>query len=270
MKCSVCGSESNADARFCSNCGTMLNPAADTLFKTPAGAHPGAAASPPSPESPTGTPLTSPWTNPVGLLVVLAAVAVLGYFAYRVLTPGDAATESAPQAPPSTQATPPGTAASPPASEPAREPALVPSREPVTGPTAEPPAAAPKAPAAPRPRAPSRKPTPQRPGGIRGDTRGCGAGTRADAPRATCRTAEAEPDHAVERCARPLRRPGPDLPRRVRAARAVAALRRLLGSGPAVPRRQVEFPDQLTRAFRARSASSRWRSVTSIGTNTSG
>ena len=27
-------------------------------------------------------------TNPVGLLVVLAAVAVLGYFAYRVLTPG--------------------------------------------------------------------------------------------------------------------------------------------------------------------------------------
>lgn len=163
MKCSVCGSESNADARFCSNCGTMLNPAADTLFKTPAGAHPGAAASPPSPESGTGTPLTSPRTNPVGLLVVLAAVAVLGYFAYRVLMPGDAATESAPQAPPSTQATQPGTAASPPASEPAREPALVPSREPVTGPTAEPPAAAPKAPAAPRPRAPSRKPAPQPP-----------------------------------------------------------------------------------------------------------
>ena len=168
MKCSVCGTESNADARFCSNCGTKLNPGAETLFNVLAGAHPTAAAPPESPESGTAAPIASPRTKPVGLLVALAAVAVVGYFAYRVLTPGasppeDAATEPPPRTAPSPQAMQPGTVASPSATEPAREPAPVPPREPAIGTAAEPPAAAPKAQAAPRPRAPSRTAAPQRP-----------------------------------------------------------------------------------------------------------
>lgn len=87
MKCSVCGRKSNADARFCAQCGTKLNARAETLFRTPASAvpAPGVAAAPDADAAPPATPRP---TNSVGLLLLLAAVAVVGYFAYRGLIPG--------------------------------------------------------------------------------------------------------------------------------------------------------------------------------------
>src|SRR6266536_1660092 len=85
MKCSVCGSESNVDARFCANCGAKVNPGADTLFKTPVSPPPTAAA----PVSDAGADASAAprATNLVPVLLVLAALVVVGYFAYRALLP---------------------------------------------------------------------------------------------------------------------------------------------------------------------------------------
>src|SRR6266508_1127676 len=171
MKCSVCGSESNADARFCANCGTKLNPGAETLFKSP----PAAAASP-LPDVGVAASVTPNATNLVPLLLVLAALVVVGYFAYRALMPdastrGNATTEPPPRTAPPAEAMQSGTGASPSASEPAKSepageqakgavPPAVVSKRTVT---AEPPAPAAKAPGPARPKPPTRTAAPKRP-----------------------------------------------------------------------------------------------------------
>ncbi len=166
MKCSVCGSDSNADARFCAYCGAKLNPGADTLFRPSAGAHPATAPSAPV-EAGAATSVGPRTKNPLGpLLLLLAAVAIVGYGAYRTLipdasTPGNAAVESPDRTAPSSEATKSVAAPTPSASKSATtEPAAAPPREALPG--AQPPAAASKTPVAAAPRAASKTTAPRR------------------------------------------------------------------------------------------------------------
>ncbi len=165
MKCSVCGSESNADARFCANCGAKVNPGAETLFKTPVSPPPAAAA----PVSDAGADASAAprATNLVPVLLVLAALVVVGYFAYRAQMPeaspreSTAAEPAAPRTAPSAEAVQSGSRANPSASESAKsETAGAPPPRPAT---TEPPAAVSRASAPARPKAPTRTAAPKRP-----------------------------------------------------------------------------------------------------------
>jgi len=109
MKCSICGTESKGDARFCSGCGaTLILPKTDetmldlrtALFRRPVivpAAPPGGAA--PAPGGPpqatrvplaasppiAGRPVASP-SNRGGLVLVLIAIGIVAYFLYQVAT----------------------------------------------------------------------------------------------------------------------------------------------------------------------------------------
>jgi hypothetical protein len=141
MKCSVCGSKSNADARFCANCGAKLNSGAQTLFKTPVSS-PSAAAASPLPDAGVGASVTPKAMDLVPLLLGLAAFVVVGYFAYRALmpatsTPGSTTEPLPPTARPA-EAVQSGTEASPTAAEPAKSETARPQANGAA--TAEPPA----------------------------------------------------------------------------------------------------------------------------------
>jgi hypothetical protein len=110
MKCSICGTESKGDARFCSGCGaTLILPKTDetmldlrtALFRRPVivpavpPASPGAATTGPPPAmrgpAPTGAPSATDSTVPsrsnVGALVILLiALLIVAYFVYQVAT----------------------------------------------------------------------------------------------------------------------------------------------------------------------------------------
>lgn len=109
MKCSICGTESKGDARFCSGCGaTLILPKTDetmldlrtALFRRPviipaappggaapaSGGAPQAGRGPPPPNTPiAGSPRASQ-SNTGALALVLIAIAIVGYFLYQVAT----------------------------------------------------------------------------------------------------------------------------------------------------------------------------------------
>ena len=89
MKCSVCGNESKPDARFCPHCGATLKSAAEGAPASPVpGAGVMATATAPTAAGRVAAP--PPRTaRVVGLILMLAAIAVAGYFGYRVLAPGE-------------------------------------------------------------------------------------------------------------------------------------------------------------------------------------
>jgi hypothetical protein len=109
MKCSICGTESKGDARFCSGCGaTLILPKTDetmldlrtALFRRPVivpAAPPGGAA--PAPGGPpqatrvpaasspiAGRPPAASPSNRGGLVLVLIAIGIVAYFLYQVAT----------------------------------------------------------------------------------------------------------------------------------------------------------------------------------------
>jgi hypothetical protein len=100
MKCSICGTESKADARQCANCGaTLVAPAPDqtmldlrtAVYRRPP-IVPGApaAGSPPPSAAPPPTGGQSPArSDATGLALVLIALGVIGYFVYQVATTFD-------------------------------------------------------------------------------------------------------------------------------------------------------------------------------------
>ncbi len=108
MKCSVCGNKTTPEARFCSNCGATLKSALKPTARDVAAPGGGDAANP-TPVAPDGagvraTPiLLSPTTLAVGLLLLLAAIGVVGYFGYRALLP-DSTSPGATLEPPTTAA----------------------------------------------------------------------------------------------------------------------------------------------------------------------
>jgi hypothetical protein len=145
MKCSVCGSESNADARFCSTCGANLHPEADTLFRVP---NPHAAPVVVAPPAAPADGATGRVPRAAGWLLLVTAVIVIGYVVYRQLLPipaaedgGGARSSAVPVAPP---------AAAPAPQTPKFEAAPIPAASPApsapepSAPVAKAPAAAPR------------------------------------------------------------------------------------------------------------------------------
>ena len=99
MKCSICGTESKGDARFCPGCGaTLITPKADetmldlrtALFRRPVivpAAAPSPVAGPPAASQQAIPPTTAPARSSIGgLFLVLVALGVIGYFVYQVAT----------------------------------------------------------------------------------------------------------------------------------------------------------------------------------------
>lgn len=132
MKCSICGTESKADARFCSGCGaTLILPRTDetmldlrtAMYRRPvvvpaaAPTPPGAEATHPSPPPenasaaslPPATGSSSPRSNIGGLVLLSIALGIVGYFVYQVATtlgPAWIDALTAPSAPPVESAEP--------------------------------------------------------------------------------------------------------------------------------------------------------------------
>jgi len=91
MKCSVCGNESKPDARFCPHCGATLKSAAEGAPASPVpGAGVMATATAPTATGRVAAP-PAQTARVVGLILVVAAIAVVGYFGYRVLMPDERA-----------------------------------------------------------------------------------------------------------------------------------------------------------------------------------
>ena len=172
MKCSVCGTDSKGDARFCAGCGaTLIIPTFDetlVLNRPPVFSLPVAA--PVAPSTTRGADPTR--TNIGGLVLVVIALGVIGYFVYRVATtfgmPSTASVakpakspakpaEPVRQAPPTTpslnvtepprvDAVAPGSATTPPAAPPVPEMVLPAKDEPIFAPPPKPAAAPPDPP----------------------------------------------------------------------------------------------------------------------------
>ena len=192
MKCSICGTESKVDARFCSGCGatlilpktdeTMLDrrsamyrrpvivPAAPPAPVTAASANPpaGNAASPP-PAIPSTASKSN--TRAGALVLVLIAVGIVGYFVYQVATtlgpskatlsetstPAAKSAEPPPSPPPAT-----GKAVAEPTQSEIASPAPLSPTRPAMSEAAPPTALAPKVAAPPAPVAPKKSSAPSR------------------------------------------------------------------------------------------------------------
>jgi hypothetical protein len=185
MKCSVCGTESKGDARFCAGCGaTLIVAKADetmldlrtALFRRPViipAAPPGIVPPPPAPPKeslPGAAPGAAPArSSAAGILLVICAVGVIGYFVYQVamtygpgLAKPGASPVEAPASPPAS-AMPAPAPLKPQMSPPAQVAAPAPALTQMPAPAPVPVAAEPKPAPAPEPPKPAASRSPDAP-----------------------------------------------------------------------------------------------------------
>jgi hypothetical protein len=195
MKCTICGTESKVDARFCSGCGaTLILPKTDetmldlrtAMYRrpviVPAAPPAPAATSVASPNPPVGNTAAGPppaataratpkpGTGTGARVLVLIAVGIVGYFVYQVATtlgPSWIAAFSETSAPPVKSAEPPrspppatGKGVAEPTPSEVASPAPLPPMRPAMSEAAPPAALAPKVTAPPAPVAPKKSSAP--------------------------------------------------------------------------------------------------------------